>query len=535
VLGGISHRLSLVEMLLSQTNSGAVSSPALTIQLNRSAAKGVDELWKYLEKSRYDAGFHDVLATVIALTRQLVEISSNLAESAPILSVEDQERCQALAANLGLIRSGLMLKRAPEWIHLPFTRHATNPVVIELERTAALIAQSFSDEDLRIPHSLSASAPNGSIMAFIADTLRSPEHVTFAVRGTLSAFLCYLFYMGTGWMSLGSSILTCTLTARRLTGASRHRQSLRFGGFIVGTGVIGWGAEVLILPQIDSLAQYAFLFLSVFWIGSWVATSGQRIAFSGFQIVLAYCLVNLNKFTNNTSLVPARDTILSIVLGVVAMWIVFDHLWAQSSSATARSVLLTTLHSVANFQAVQIGSYRDANERLTTESVKLSREFDKMRDLADIYPFESFPKSSHESLVNRSIRTLLPELRVFLLVKTGLLQHRTLAVSKAEDVLIREVEERTSNMLHGLANAIEEESPEQLSSWNVRTEELRTKISIEEAQSRGERDRPRHTEMRLCASLLDVASDLERRARMNFSNGTNATEESGNWSAARIA
>jgi hypothetical protein len=41
--------------------------------------------------------------------------------------------------------------------------------------------------------------------------------------------------------------------------------------------------------------------------------------------------------------------------------------------------------------------------------------------------------------------------------------------------------------------------------------------------------------MRLCASLLDVASDLERRARMNFSNGTNATEESGNWSAARIA
>ncbi len=64
-----------------------------------------------------------------------------------------------------------------------------------------------------------------------------------------------------------------------------------------------------------------------------MATSGPRIAFAGFQIVLAYNLVNLNRFTINTSLVPSRDALLGILLGVVAMWLVFDHLWAENSSA----------------------------------------------------------------------------------------------------------------------------------------------------------------------------------------------------------
>ena len=52
--------------------------------------------------------------------------------------------------------------------------------------------------------------------------------------------------------------------------------------------------------------------------GRQLATSGPRIAFVGFQIVLSYGLVNLNKFTINTSLVPSRDA----VLGIVAMWLV---------------------------------------------------------------------------------------------------------------------------------------------------------------------------------------------------------------------
>jgi multidrug resistance protein MdtO len=152
-----------------------------------------------------------------------------------------------------------------------------------------------------------------------------------------------------------------------------------------------------------------------------------------------------------------------------------------------------------------------------------------------LYAFEAFPKKSYESLVNRSIRTLLPELRAFLLVKTGLFQHQSVVLAESEAVLVREVEETASALLRGLADAIERESPEPLSSWSAGAEELRARISIEEAKVRDGNDLSKYTEMRLCVSLLDLASDLERRARSNFALEANAANSGGISSVGIIA
>jgi multidrug resistance protein MdtO len=515
ILDGINHRLGLIETLLGGAQAEEFPPSALAIQLSRSAAKGVDDLSALLANSHYEPEFHDLLATVIALTRQLVELGSNLAESNRILSIDDRERCLAIARNLSSIRSCLLCKSLADWIDLPLERRTANPILIEIERTVDLIAQSFSDESLSIHRLLPAADTTASISVFVVDALRNKEHFKFAVRGTLSALLCYVFYMSTGWPGLGASIITCTLTARRFTGASRHRQSLRFAGFILGAGVIGLAAEVLILPQLDSLMQYAILFAGVVALGSWVATSGPRIAYAGFQIVLAYNLVNLNRFTINTSLVPSRDALLGIILGVVAMWLVFDHLWAENSSSSVRSLLLGTLRSLAEFKAVAAESPGDANQQLAATSSRINRDFDKLRDLADMYAFEPFPKKPRESLVNRSVRTLSPELRAFLFVKTGLLQHRNLAASEPE-ALVREVEEQASSVLRGLANAIEGETVEQLSSPTVHAAELRIRVQIEEEKSRDGKDRQKHIEMRLCGSLLGLTSHLEWRTRLNL-------------------
>ncbi len=533
ILDGINHRLGLIQTLLSQVQAEEFPPSALTIQLSRSAAKGVDDLSELLAHSSYEPGFRDLLATVIALTRQLVELGSNLAESARILSIDDQERCLAIARNLSAIRYCLLCKSLTNWIDLPLVNRTVNPILVEIERTVDLIAQSFSDENLAVHRLLPAAAPKMSIGAFVVDALQNKEHYKFAVRGALSALLCYVFYMSTGWIGLGASIITCTLTARRFTGASRHRQSLRFAGFIMGAGVIGLGTEALILPQINSLMQYAFLFASVVAIGSWVATSGPRIAYAGFQIVLAYNLVNLNRFTINTSLVPSRDALLGIMLGVVAMWLVFDHLWAENSSASVRNLLLSTLRNLADFKAVAAESALEANQQLAVTSSKINRDFDKLRDLADMYTFEAFPKKPYESLVNRSIRTLSPELRAFLFVKTGLLQHRNLTADE-RDALVREVEDHASSVLRSLANAIEREEAEQLLSWNLHAQELRARVQIEEEKSMNVEDRQKNIEMRLCGSLLNLASHLEWRARSNFAFEARDQEPVGDWSIGTI-
>lgn len=516
VLEGISGRLNLMETLLSQTSTQEFASPVLTLQLGRLAAKGVDALCELLGTSSYDAALHDLLATVIALTQQLMELGSSLVESAPDLSIADLERCRAIARNLDSVRTSLAQMEPPAWIDPSFASHSSNPILIEIEHTAGLIAQSFCNECFRVYCCSPATAPAAQTGRPASGTLQNAEHIKFAIRGTLSAFLCYVFYMSAGWMGLGPSIVTCILVARRLTGASRHRQIQRLAGFLLGAGVIGWGTEVFVLPQLNTIAAYVLLFASVVWLGSWVATSGPRIAFSGFQIVLAYSFVNLNRFTLNTSLVPARDIVLGIVLGIVAMWLVFDHLWAQTSSSSVRTLLLGTLRSVANFNAVSAGPPGGVNRQLAAESTKINRDIDKLRDLADMYTFESFPKGPHDSLVNRSIRTLLPELRAFLLVKTGLLQHRSLPPDEVDEVLIQEVENRASSMLHGVADAIEGGSSQQLPSWEARVEELRVKVSIEETQSRDENNLPKYSKVRLCGALLDLSSALERRARLNF-------------------
>lgn len=528
ILDGIGRRLGLVESLLSRAQEKDFSPPVLTIQLNRSAAKGVDDLTVLLARSHYEPGIYGLLATVIALTRQLVELASNLAESVAVLSIDDEQRCLAIARNLSAIRNCILCRSLADWIDLPLEDRSANPILTEIERSVGLIAQSLSDESLPIRQLLPAANPAPPIRVFLVDAVRNMEHSKFAVRGTLSALLCYVFYMSTGWIGLVSSIITCTLTARRFTGASRHRQSLRSAGFIVGSGVIGLGAEVLILPQIDSLLQYTLLFAAVVSVGAWVMTSSPRIGFAGFQIVLGYNLVNLNRFTINTSLVPSRDTLLGILLGVLVMWLVFDHLWAEDSGPTARNLLLVTLRNLADFKTVAGEAPLDANQRLTATSSKINRDLDRLRDLTDMYSFESFPKRPQESLVNRSIRTLKPELRAFLFVKTGLLQQRNLT-GKKPDALTREVEDQISSALLGIANAIGAEAAEQLSSSNVHGEELRARVRVEQEKSTDVKDRPKHIEMRLCASLLEIASHLEWRARLNFAQEASDGEAVGDW------
>ena len=153
--------------------------------------------------------------------------------------------------------------------------------------------------------------------------------------------------------------------------------------------------------------------------------------------------------------------------------------------------------------------------------------------LADMYAFESFPKRPYESLVNRSIRTLSPELRAFLFVKTGLLQHRNLAYAES-DALVQEVEEQASSVLRGLANAIEGEAVEQLSSPTVHAAELRVRVQLEEEKSRDGKDRQKHIEIRLCGSLLGLVSHLEWRTRLNLALEA-GDEAVGNWPIGTIA
>jgi len=516
VLVGIQHRLALAEELLENCGAPGHKPTALGIRLKRYATRGVGFLRALLSQSNYEPIYKERLSAVLALTDQLMELSVNLAESTTLLSVEDVRRCASIATGVSSIRASLLRGETPEWLEFSQGEAADYPIFVEIERTVDLIAQSFAANNYPANQHLPAPSSVSNQGIFVADAFQSEEHFKFAVRGTLSSMLCYLFFMPTGWMNLGASIVTCILTALPNTGASRHRQALRFAGFVLGAGVIGLSAEVFVLPKIDTLPQFTLLFAFVVAIGAWVATAGPRIAFGGFQIVFAYVLINLNKFTINTSLVPARDVVLGVILAVVAMWLVFDHLWAKSSTVSVRSLLLASLNDVARLDRAVGDSPQALNQLLVTESIRISRNFDKVRNLSDFYVFESYPKTRGEIVLDRFVTTSLPQVRAFLLVKTGLLQHRILNDNRRENELAHVVQKRSSYILLSLAAAIEKLSLEPEEESLLSDGDLLRQVKSEMTRARESGKGSLVAEMRLCSSLLDLAVHVREGVRSSL-------------------
>lgn len=413
-----------------------------------------------------------------------------------------------------------MKQEAPDWVDIPDAPHCDLAILVEIERTVDLIAQSFEDGASTLHHHLPATnASSASRGIFVPDAFTSVEHVKFATRGMLTGLFCYLFYMSTGWMALGGSVATCFLTALPNTGASRHKLTLRFAGFFLGACVLGLAAEVLILPKIDSLLEFTLLFTSVIALGAWIATSGPRIAYCGFQIVLAYDLVNLNKFTINTSLVPVRDAILGIALSVLAMWLIFDHLWAKSSAVSVRSILLTALKLVGNIQQ-HVGEPMQAlNHRLVSESDRINRSFDRVRSLSDFYVFESYPKTREEIVVDQFVRESLPQIRTLLLLKTGLLQHHLLNGPERAHALAQQVQVRSSEIVIDLTDSLDRLVLLPGEILVGRDQELATQVRAELEAALRDVDKKRVMEMRLSASLLDLASHVRQNLNAILDEG----------------
>src|SRR4029077_20649930 len=98
---------------------------------------------------------------------------------------------------------------------------------------------------------------------------------------------------------------------------------LRISGAVVGGFLIGMGAQVFVLPHLDSIAGFTILFVVVTAFASWFMTSSPRLSYFGVQIAVAFCLIHLNSFAIEPSLSIARDRVVGILLGLILMWLLF--------------------------------------------------------------------------------------------------------------------------------------------------------------------------------------------------------------------
>jgi multidrug resistance protein MdtO len=514
VIAGIQRKLALSEKVLRGCVDGDADWRQLVHDVRRYASRGTGALRELVMQAGYGFEEQQRLGTALSLSGRLIDLTASLTETERFLTEHDRELCTVIKQNVALIRKSLSRAEITDWIDIEAKYETATPILIEMERTVGLLAESLSQQ---IWDGGKKDQPqkesDRSQRLFVSDAFSNRAHAKFAIRGGLSAIVCYLFYMSVGWIGLSASVATCILTALPNTGAARHKQLMRFAGVVLGACAIGFSAQIIVLPQIDSILSYMLLFATVIFMGAWIATSGPRIAYCGVQIVLAYELVNLNRFSLNPSLVPARDTVLGIVLGVAAMWLIFDHLWATSSTESLRSMLASTILEIAELKFPATTDTQDTSEILLAKQTrKIMRNFERLRTLVDVSIFEAFPKAPPDEVLIQRSKHYLPQLRALLLLKTGLMHHQTVSENYCQSDIAVQVQQRCSRLLSEAAQHIEVNSLDLYAEPTHADYHLQQRLRSDAARiHKGELDCDL-TELRLCSSLFDVVCHLTKNS-----------------------
>jgi multidrug resistance protein MdtO len=510
VLGGVVERLRVVETMLRDFAAGREVEAQIRRRLRQYAGIGTGHLRELMVRTNYEPEYKGQLGAALSLSGRLVDISNNFLEAGIEPAERDRQRLDEIAGEIAGLRMHFERQEVPELLPLEMPSEFSErvPLLAELDRNVRLMSQVFSghafEEHLPVPgeHALTR--------VFAPDVFTNPAHIRFAVRGCLAATLCYVFYTGADWPGLNTSLATCVITAMTTVGASRQKQVLRVAGALIGGCILGFGAQIFLLPHMESISQFAVLFMLVSGLSAWVATASPRLSYCGLQIALAWYLSNLNEFRIDTSLGVARDRVLGILLGLSAMWLVFDQLWATPAVVAMKSLFVANLRRIARFGVRPLGEeLRRAPRRLFQERDAINGAFSTVRSQADGVLFEFRPQRQADLRLRNCVRAWQPELRTLFMVKLGLLQFRLRAADGALPPIAERAQQHAAAMLEGIAGLIERGEAGRLEEQVSRARELREEVRREEL---ADKENVPHaaTVLTLSHSLLTLAESLYR-------------------------
>jgi multidrug resistance protein MdtO len=190
----------------------------------------------------------------------------------------------------------------------------------------------------------SEGAAKGHI--FIPDALTNPDYLRFAAKTVLAIIACEVFLNAVAWPGIRTCMITCAVTALSTAGAARQKQLLRLTGVFAG-GLMGLASVLWLVPKMDTIASLSLLVAAGTAICAWVAAGGVRSSYGGFQMALAFYLVILPGFQTSVDLTAIRDRFVGVLVGITAMWMIFDHLWHTSSKRQLIQKLIAILQRMA--------------------------------------------------------------------------------------------------------------------------------------------------------------------------------------------
>jgi len=462
IIQPVAERLAAIEAwLVFRAESGPGKGDAVS-NITRLGMVGTSGLRRLLSRSSYPPLYREQMGAVISLTGRMVDIAANLASPATSLSEEDRKRIRRLADNIGTIRTDLLAGKIPQMPESPGEATALHaaPFLPEMERTVTLMAQALAGSPSLGVYAPLASSADPPTTLFVRDALSNRKHIRFALKGCLTATLCYVIYQGINWPGISTSVTTCMLTALSTVGSSRQKQVLRIAGTVVGGFVIGMGAQIFILPHLDSIGGFTILFVLVTALSSWFMTSSSRLSYFGLQVALAYYLIHLQEFAIQSSLSIARDRVVGVLFGLVMMWAVFDQLWGAPAVVEMRKAFIESLRLSAQLAREPVSTDLGvATDRYFSLRDTMNKTFDSVRAFADGVLLE-FGDSRPQNLAWRNrIVQWGPQLRTVFLAQITLWRYRAQSsgfeLPKPMLTSLQEFGDQSARVLDGMADRLD--------------------------------------------------------------------------------
>jgi len=447
---GVNDRLQIVSHFLLDVRN---PDSQLKAKLAQYANIGTGYLRRLLTRTENGQEDYARKASLIALTGRLIDLCAGFVASRTPITGDDQARLTQIASSVDQIRVFGTLSSSQQHEHLPLQPAGAGFLQL-LESTVQLAHEAMQQPDLMKEYTAPEEIARPPLLKH--DAFVNPEHLKFALRGTAAALTCYLAYHLLAWGGLNNSVATCMVTALSTTGSSRQKQMLRIAGAITGGLFFAIAAEVLVVPHMDSIAEFTVLFAAVTVFAAWCATSSPRLSYYGLQVAFAFYIVQLRSFAPETQLAPARDNVAGIMLGLIVMWIVFDQLAPpRDSMAEMRHSLVLSLQKiVAYMRERQLASKEQYLKRVRALRESINENFNNVRSSADAVLFEFGPNRAQALALRSAVRAWQPQVRTLFLLQVTLAHMRLREPTGSLPPEVEHVQQTCAAMLASLADIL---------------------------------------------------------------------------------
>jgi multidrug resistance protein MdtO len=457
LLDGIDARLRIIEDMLSNYGGRIAPSTAVIRAITQYAVVGAGTLRQQIARGHYTSLERTRLSALVSLLSQGIDISAALVSAYRELESVSRERAERLRLRIASVRNTIRTADA----HLD-SQYSSNiadrpPLFSQLEATVELMESALDSRKAIDPNLTALEDVATTNRIFVSDAFRNPDHLNFALAGTAAAMLCYVVYVGLNWPGISTAVTTCALTALSNIGSSRQKQTLRIGGAAIGGLIFGLGSQMFVLPYIDSIVGLTLLFAVVTGISAYVATSSPRLSYAGLQMAFAFYLINVTDFSISRDLTIGRDRVVGVLLGIAAMWIVFERLRPRPASVEMVRMFAKSARLVSTLGAgssSEIAHLRQVREQVYSLFTNVNAE-------ADAVLFESGRHRISRLAARDRVRRWLSKLRTIYLLELPFVEFRFARERNSITSALRETELRlfaqVSTSLSRIADHLETE------------------------------------------------------------------------------